>query len=874
MRWERLTDGSAVYLGDTVRTSDRSEASLKFVDGSTLSLYENAMIRIGSAGLVQTLEILGGSIHMTGGSGTSNAPRKIRVGKSVVNISADSEVSISAVGATISVDVSSGSATLVSPSGKVDKISGNEMVSIDKSSNATTIIQRTITPASPAQGARFFSSANAENISFNAKPNDSSGKYFFEISKDYGFSDVEKTELGAFSPDGNLAASIALPPGIWYWRIRADSGELSSVSRLSIVSTRAPDPVWPEDRATIRFRKKLSPIAFSWTESPGAASYVLEISRDRQGVSVVRTFIAALPGITVADLAEGSWFWRAVPVFPESSTVSVVVPPLQEIIVVRSGEMRQLRSIVPVDGALYEIQNGVVNDVSFSWEPESDAASYELSVFSASDRLTPVASFRTDRSWLSLDSAKAPVLAKAGSYFWSVSWKDAEGNLSLASALRRIDGVDGRAAIQPVFPPDGYTAAESLVPDIRFVWKSSMTARTVFQLSQDFSFAKIAIEKEAVGNSLEGLSCRAGMWYWRLVSYNADGSVFLVSESRSLRVAVPFGSPVLVQPTPDSLFELADGDSVNFSWTRIGGADFYSCKMYQVDPSLSPGSGPADSPLFSAEYLDAHECDIPLGTFPEGAYRIVLQAFARDSASGTRIVGIPGSVRVAFKKVSFVEALAPKDGSEIDGLAARRKGVVLEWRSSEVPDSLSIVVTRDNLLYPVNFSWHSGMRSFLLPNLSPGTYTWKIRARHAGFDISSKSQPTFTVRPVPFLDVPVSISPADNAVFDYSYIETKKNIRFEWQSVKGATEYTIRILSADRSRVLFKVDRVKSTSYTLGNLSCLDRGDFIWEVSAQNYWTDGKKDQDGAASARRFSIHLPKLQAPILKLKGAEYYGL
>lgn len=761
--------------------------------------------------------------------------------------------------------MTSGSAKLVSPDGAVSKISGNETLNLDTKSNAASIVQRTIAPLYPAPGARFVSSADNATITFRAKSSGETEKWFFEISKDGRFGSVEKSEVAAASPEGIISASVGVTLGSWYWRIRAESGEVSSVSRFSVLASRPPGLLWPEDRASIRFRKNVSPVGFSWTESPGASSYALEISRDSRGLSVARKLSSALPGITVTDLAEGTWFWRAIPIFPEGTVGTVEASALREIRVTRSGEMRALRQIVPADGGFYEIRNGIVNDIGFSWEPEADAVAYELSFFSAADRMTPLATYPTDRTWLSLDASKSPFLAKIGSYFWSVSWKDAEGNVSPASTLRRIDGVDGRSAIRPVFPPDGYTAEESLVPNIRFVWKSNMNARTVLQLSQDPSFAKVSAEKNATGNFLEGIACKAGMWYWRLVSYNADGSVFLLSESRSLRVSLPFGSPLLERPAPGSAIEVLDGESVRFSWTRIGGADYYSCKLYSPDA--------ASAPLFSAEYLDGHECEIPLGTFPEGTYHIVLQAFARDSEAGTRIVGIPGSVDVSAKKIYPVEIISPKDGAEIAGLVARRKGVLLEWRSAEMPDALSIVVTRDNLLYPVSFAWKPGMKTFMLANLGAGSYTWKVRARHGIFDISSKDQPSFIILPAPLLPAPTIMLPAGDAVIDYSYIEIKKNIRFEWKPVAGATDYALRILSSDRHSVLFRVDRLKSTSYTLENLSCLDRGNFIWEVSAQNYWTDGKMDQAGAIASSRFSINLPALPAPELKLRGAEYYG-
>ena len=44
--WDRLRQNSPVYNGDTIHTADLSEATVWFVDGTTLDLAENTMAQI------------------------------------------------------------------------------------------------------------------------------------------------------------------------------------------------------------------------------------------------------------------------------------------------------------------------------------------------------------------------------------------------------------------------------------------------------------------------------------------------------------------------------------------------------------------------------------------------------------------------------------------------------------------------------------------------------------------------------------------------------------------------------------------------------------------------------------------------------------
>jgi len=110
--------------------------------------------------------------------------------------------------------------------------------------------------------------------------------------------------------------------GIWYWRVRVEApspvGEYSSIwwfEKQWATSANSPTLLSPDDLATIEFYDQ--PV-FSWSAVTGAARYKLQIYSSSGGWSTL-TYTATTLATThqpVNKLANGTYYWRVVPVDP------------------------------------------------------------------------------------------------------------------------------------------------------------------------------------------------------------------------------------------------------------------------------------------------------------------------------------------------------------------------------------------------------------------------------------------------------------------------------------------------------------------------------------------------------------------------------
>lgn len=889
LQWERLRNHSTIYQGDTIRTADVSEAAVFFGDGTSLDVFENSMLRLDFSGQGQEYQLNGGAMHFgaADGSGTggSGATRTVRVGKTVVDISGNSDVSLLDDGATLSVDVASGSASITSEAGGITSVGANQEFRMNVQSGETSVITRTISAVWPGQGMRLLNAAGRTDREGNPVPTDISfiaanslstpegTTLFLELSTDSLFENIAQT-VTVKAPDPKITLNAPVAPGVWFWRVRSDDGQVSSVRRFSLSQSGPPKPILPADGIALTYRNRLPSIRFSWGESEEAISYILELAKDRAGTDNFSRTRTNLTGLTVATLAEGTWYWRVVPVYPHTLIGKNETAAFRSITIVKSSVMQPLVPVRPADGTLFQIQDAAARGMSFSWQPESEAVGYELRILDRPDAAKPLSSFATDRPFMQLDSKQVPFLAKAGTWYWAVVWKDAEGNLSPLSKALRMVGVDGKIAIRQSFPPEGYTIADSLTSNTRFAWKSNITARTVFQLSADPLFADVAQETEVHSESILGSEWKAGVYYWRLRTYNIDGSVFVETPPRSVTVAKPLAEPVLLHPMPSTALTVVENEVVRFNWQPVPNADYYAFQAYfgPEAPIDTTGETEPPRPAFEATSLAEPSCDVPLGSMSDGLYRIHVQAFALDTMESTRIIGYVSKNNFNVKKIHPVELRTPGNGAKIEGLTARRQGIDLSWYSQDPPTSLTVSLLRNGSPYPLPFKNAQTLSSVHIERLPEGSYKWKIQAAIEQFNISSKEANGFTVLAIPQLTPSTLIEPADQTVYGPNELRASRAIRFTWTAVPGATHYTLKIFNSSTKALMYAHDKIDAVSYILEDLAVLDRGSFTWEITAQNYWSDGLIEQDGKEARSRFKIDLPDMKAPN-KPKDKTYYG-
>jgi hypothetical protein len=104
---------------------------------------------------------------------------------------------------------------------------------------------------------------------------------------------------------------------------------------------------------------------------------------------------------------------------------------------------------------------------------------------------------------------------------------------------------------------------------------------------------------------------------------------------------------------------------------------------------------------------------------------------------------------------------------------------------------------------------------------------------------------------------PVVTQPVKNQVFSSNNLLTHRSIDFSWESVEGASSYTLSILQPGSDVPLFTVKNITGNAYSFTDLPMLDRGAFSYTIEA----IDAEALQMSTASGV-FSVDIPPLTAP------------
>ncbi len=862
LRWLRLANGSSVFSGDTVRTSSRSEAAVVFDDGSSLDVFENSMLKLDFPGDERVISLSSGSLRV---SGTSSARRVVQAGSSRVEIAPDSDVSFDGDGDRLVLDVLSGSVVVTGANGHAETIGANGEGVIDVSRGEVSARSFELMPIFPARGDSLVSPNGKKEIEFrvSASPDffASSGEGVprIEIASDARFTAVIGSEPLSRRGDVTFGATASLEPGSWFWRAVSGSGEKSPAMGFSFSISEIPRQTVPVEGASVAYRSILPTVRFFWAESLGAAGYTLELARNPDGSGEVRRVRATTPFVAIPALSDGPWYWRVRAEYAGRETEVPGASPFRSFAVTQAEAMPAPAPIVPLDGTLYETgraESGMV----FSWARMPEASSYVVRFFSDIEGRDEIGAIETKTPTVNVRASQVPALSEKGFHRWSVSWVDAEGTVSPPSEIRTVTGVESASSLRATFPPEGFVSSADAVSSIRFSWRGASLGRAkIFFVpaGTDGDGKAREIERESSVDSASGLDIPAGVWSWFVRTPNADGTTFQETEPRVLRVVAALPAPKILEPASRSEIVAFFGDTIRISWESVADADHYEFLAY--------GPEKPDAPIASDARIDGTTYSLPVSG--SGQYRFSVRAAAEPGLTSTRIAGLAAEGSVTVSQFERLTLVSPKEGSRVDGLTAWRNGIRLSWSSADEPDAVTYDVRRDGKKYPVAVSRvgtsRDGVsRSITLARLPSGSYTWTVRAEKNGMDVSPSVPSRFTVLPVPPLPAPTAVSPEARASLGPEYFLRENALTFAWEAVKGADSYSFRLITADRRRVVYVADRVEGTSVSIRDLSILDRGSYVWEVTAFAAKGDSSPARSGKRSSASFSIVLPPLTAP------------
>ncbi|MDR2500904.1 MAG: hypothetical protein LBD37_07500 [Treponema sp.] len=854
--WDRLRQGSPVYPGDMIRTAELSDAEIHLSggDGQSASgkimLAENTLIqiRIGRDGM--EIDLAEGDIGFSsfGAGADDSAALVLTLGGSRIQLAQNSALNARTGGGGEGpvIQVIQGSAAVSSAEGVQDLAAGG-LMAVDAGGAARG--EPVVAVAAPQPGALFLQAKReAVEVPFswrriNLAPDE---PLALEFSNDRRFSRIAQTLI--VSDDD---ARVALPLGNWYWRI----GSFAS-GRVRVIYAPPPVLLTPAEGYGYRYRTRQPGVWFQWTQTEGAAGYILEAAASPDFAAPALAVQTGGSSLVSSQLGAGTWYWRVRPVFPGIYTGSVEASQTGSFRITQSGVLNAPGLLVPGAGGRITIAEDR-GDCYFSWRSEVEAASYTIRIAANQDLRDPVISQTVRDNYYNY--RKEERVLQAGRYYWGVFQTDSEGNVSPVSASRSFTALREAAVQRAIFPPDNYTIAESLLPEIAFTWKSNAPFEIRFQIAAEKDFARPVVDEPVTGESFRGRPLPPGTWYWRISAQgpasgeDAAADLGLQTPAKRFRVVPALPVPAMEQPGPGDQIVITGAEAAKFRWTPVEGAEYYRFRMY-ADMNHER--------LVYEQWNKEAALSVPVDNLEEGDYYWTLQADASERAAATRRTGQMGGGRFSLRKLTVLRLDAPENGAEIPGLRALREPTMLRWSTQEAVGRSRFILSRnpDPAAGRPVLEMPNPNRTVVLNRLAQGLYYWTIRAESAdGLDISPKSPGYFRVLPIPLLPEAAERLPAHGYRIGPEEAREGRHIRFSWKAVAGANGYIFTLYREqdDGLRQIIRQGPEPRTSYFLEDIQRINRGNFVWQVEAVNLGRNGMVEQRGRPGKNQFQVDIP-----------------
>lgn len=905
--WDRLQKESYVYNGDTIRTANLSEATIRFTDDNVITLEESSLAQIfldssGSA----SVDFAGGGIRIdssqsASGISVSSGNTNFRIDSGSVMVASsgagtgtsggvdagtgvlpDSSAETGAPGI-LSFEVISGTASVTdSGSGELVNLSLGEGGSV---SGEGVKKEPGITVLSPLQNSRFNNYGEGLfSVPFSvAKSGElSDSSVILEISETKDFETLRET----VSLKGINQVNVDLPEGVWHWRISSrDSAGEQTVNTGKFTVTRIPKPVLlvPGDKEVYSYRTVKPSIRFVWQGNQYASWYLLEVFGKQSMESPVVSRRVSGTSAIIDEFDKGDYVWRVTPVYSGEGNSGAVDSGFSSFGVNDKKEFAPPKLTSYPSGSFVNI-NAVNNtrgqSVLFSWENDKEADEYLFRIISSGDGKV-LKEVSVNENYINVNPVDFGITQ--GVYYWQVAKKDKDGNISPDSEKREFTAVDGEVVFHTTFPANGYGIAENLVYDMLFAWKNNTNDSVIAEIALDEDFSNIIVSKtvgyenQSVGN----ISLSAGEYWWRIrTEHPFGGGESLKSKAHKFSVLPPLPAPGVVFPLNGEVIPVAKDELTEFIWQEVPGADYYNLSVY---------SSANSDPVQEFKMLTEPGAMVNLSALSKGSYRYTVQAFSLENENQTRRTGLITEVYFSVYPVIPIELVSPGPGTKIDGIEAVLNPGVLVWNSEDelVSEKLILSKSRDGL--PVD---HGGKirnpesivleitspeERIRLPPLREGFYYWTVTGINTvGYDLTPRSPYTFEVLPVPSLAAPDFVSPENKTVFDIYYLMNSTLCNVTWNQVENATGYNVTLQRIEgSSKTVILEDYVEDSGageYLLPDFSELGEGEFEFIVEAVQYTLDNFLLRGGETGVLSFSIQLPEIKNINLKTHG-EVYG-
>lgn len=535
--WEDVEQNVPVYNNDSIRTSEMSEAVIHLKDGTDIELDDDSMILLAMSEGAINVNFSHGTIYAKRGDITGKDIRQVNIVSKDATVSIKkSDVKLSKVeNEELNLNVSKGTAKVQTEKDEIT-IEKNQKVVVTKDTREAKVYEQKLKLTSPAPNSFFISTKRLLPVGFSWEPV-RGARVLFELSRDGVFS------RPLFSRrESSNTITRSLTPGTYHWRLKAVDAatgrtEVSESRKLTVIRDRAVGLIYPKNREVFTYSAKPPIVNFKWLKNEIASGYILEISRDRDFASIIRSMSIPLTDVAVDTLAEGTYYWRVKTDVDFSGVSYSGMSPVHRFSISKRKELEPPELIFPAHYSRLSAEMIQNKGIVFSWKANNQINRYKI--FLARDEDFSNLFLSTDLNG-NFYTVKRDL--PAGDYFWRIIPVVEDDVTPVFSATRRFNVVVTEK-IRLVGPTD--KSIVNLKEDekqvaINFNWqKIGVTGSYLFELSREKTFIPLYRQRILDGNVLRIDAIEPGTYLWRVKLLDKDKSEITVSETYALNVQMP-----------------------------------------------------------------------------------------------------------------------------------------------------------------------------------------------------------------------------------------------------------------------------------------------------------------------------------------------
>lgn len=637
--WDGIEQNSPIYNYDSIRTEKNSLAVIYLNDGTEIELAEDTLILLNIKKNNLDIKFEQGSIAArTSLENNTSGEISISSEDSVVKLK-DGGVNLSkGLDSSVTVDVTNGSASVISDSGEVLVDTGKSAV---VASNGETQVKKvSYFLESPVNSKLFFTTKNKKRIRFAWSKTDSLKKSLY-ISPDYNFQkNVYKVSVGL------NYSELEIGSGTYYWRIESSKG-ISTVKKFSVLLEKSPTQIFPKNKSEISYYSKKPLIKFSWDKARYSTSYEVEVFKDKNLTNKVVSLKSRGTYISTDELGAGKYYWRVKNVYGKNIEDPNIFSTVREFTIKTKENLASPQSNSDSSNASVSTAAVVSGNQILSWKDVPDAESYKVELAS-DENFNDVIDIKETK----YNYYVPPKNLKKGKYYWRIT--AVSGNASSKPSETNVLTVKGISMLVPIIPENGFIF-KSGNTEVELKWKDPNKGKSYFlEIAKDEKFSNIIISEKSNKKRIIIKKMNPGKYYWRVFLLDNNNVRLIGSKVFSFIVPEELEAPVLLKPASSEIVDMLEKDNVYFSWKKVNRATHYKIKCYRVIAGVK-------QPVFEKTVRTSYYMFKDLKSLNKGSYVWEVQAYQYDGKelTGVGIKAVSAFTLTLSKRVTQPVIVSP-----------------------------------------------------------------------------------------------------------------------------------------------------------------------------------------------------------------------